>query len=77
MLDGKKCANLQVVFRVQYHILMQKGEIAMIIVKQQSAKEIVPKRENALANSCYSIVKEKKETKTALEKSRRGLAVKR
>ena len=54
-----------------------KGENAMIIVKQKSAKEIPPKRENALANSCYSIVKKKKETKTALEKSNKGLAVKR
>lgn len=49
----------------------------MIIVKRKSAKETSIKRENALANSCYSIVKRKKETKTALEKSNRGLAVKR
>lgn len=48
----------------------------MSITKQTSAKETV-KRENALANSCYSIVKKNKEIKSALEKSNKGLVVKR
>ena len=49
----------------------------MIIVKQKSEKETQPKRENALANSCYSIVNQKKETKTALERSNKSLTEKR
>lgn len=73
---GKKCDRMSIV-SVQYHILMQKRGIVMIIIKQKSAKEAPPKRENALVNSRYSIVRDKKETKNALEKSQRSLAVKR
>nr|DAX12807.1 MAG TPA: hypothetical protein [Bacteriophage sp.] len=44
--------------------------------KRKSKEEIAAKREDALANSCYSIVKQKKITKSALEKSNVGLVVK-
>ena len=45
--------------------------------KQKSKKEVPLKKEDALAHSCYSIVKQKKETKAALERSNMGLVVKR
>ena len=49
----------------------------MFIVKHTSAKEIPEKRENALANSSYLKVKDKKDKKYSFEQSQRGLIVKR
>lgn len=49
----------------------------MIMIKKEPKKEIYKKIDNALANSCYSIITDKKETKSSLEKSKRNLAVQR
>lgn len=73
---GKKCDKISIVLYPISYTNAKRG-IVMIVIKQKSAKETPPKRENALANSRYSIVRDKKETKTALEKSQRSLAVKR
>ncbi len=49
----------------------------MFNCKQKPTREVPQKREDALARSCYSIIKQKKETKAALEKSKMGLVAKR
>lgn len=50
----------------------------MIKYEQASRKREIPiKREDALEKSKYSIVQDRKETKSSLEKSKRGLLVHR
>lgn len=50
----------------------------MMAVKiKKSSQTISTKRENALASSRYSIVRQEKETKRALEKSQSSLVKKR